>query len=47
MQTLKLKKQFLKCYAKLTIAPDKQPYTFGAAYYVDDTGGYKTGNKRS
>jgi uncharacterized protein (TIGR02001 family) len=28
-------------YAKLTIAPEKQPYTFGAAYYVDDTGGVK------
>jgi hypothetical protein len=30
---------------KLTIAPDKQPYTFGVAYYDDDTGGYiKFGN---
>ena len=25
-------------YAKLTIAPDKQPYTIGLAYYQDDTG---------
>jgi uncharacterized protein (TIGR02001 family) len=25
-------------YIKLTIAPDKQPYTFGLAYYKDDTG---------
>ena len=27
-------------YAKLTIAPDKQPYTIGLAYYQDDTGSY-------
>ena len=32
-------------YGKLTIAPDKQPYTLGIAYYVDDTGGYKIQNK--
>jgi uncharacterized protein (TIGR02001 family) len=34
-------------YAKLTIAPEKQPYTFGIAYYQDDTGGVKAtaGNK--
>ena len=25
-------------YAKLIIAPDKQPYTIGLAYYQDDTG---------
>jgi len=25
-------------YIKLTIAPDKQPYTVGLAYYQDDTG---------
>ena len=25
-------------YIKLTIAPDKQPYTIGLAYYKDDTG---------
>ena len=25
-------------YIKLTIAPDKQPYTIGLAYYQDDTG---------
>ena len=25
-------------YVKLTIAPDKQPYTVGLAYYQDDTG---------
>ena len=25
-------------YVKLTIAPDKQPYTVGLAYYKDDTG---------
>ncbi len=23
----------------LTVAPEKQPYTFGIAYYQDDTGG--------
>jgi len=28
-------------YAKLTVAPEKQPYTFGVAYYLDDTGGVK------
>jgi uncharacterized protein (TIGR02001 family) len=28
-------------YAKLTVAPEKQPYTFGIAYYQDDTGGVK------
>jgi uncharacterized protein (TIGR02001 family) len=28
-------------YTKLTVAPDKQPYTFGIAYYQDDTGGVK------
>ena len=27
-------------YVKLTIAPDKQPYTIGLAYYQDDTGSY-------
>jgi uncharacterized protein (TIGR02001 family) len=27
-------------YIKLTIAPDKQPYTIGLAYYQDDTGSY-------
>jgi uncharacterized protein (TIGR02001 family) len=34
-------------YVKLTIAPEKQPYTFGIAYYQDDTGGVKAtaGNK--
>ena len=34
-------------YTKLTIAPEKQPYTFGIAYYQDDTGGVKAtaGNK--
>jgi uncharacterized protein (TIGR02001 family) len=29
-------------YAKLTIAPEKQPYTFGIAYYLDDTDGVKS-----
>jgi uncharacterized protein (TIGR02001 family) len=34
-------------YAKLTIAPEKMPYTFGAAYYLDDTDGVKTSGVRS
>jgi len=33
-------------YAKLTVAPTKQPYTFGAAYYQDDTGGVKNGTRK-
>ena len=34
-------------YAKLTLAPEKQPYTFGIAYYQDDTSGVKgTGNAK-
>jgi len=34
-------------YAKLTVAPEKQPYTFGIAYYQDDTSGVKgTGNAK-
>ena len=34
-------------YAKLTIAPEKQPYTFALAYYQDDTGGVKgSGNAK-
>jgi uncharacterized protein (TIGR02001 family) len=33
-------------YGKLTIAPDKQPYTFGLAYYVDDTDGQKNGTSK-
>ena len=28
-------------YIKLTVTPEKKPYTFGAAYYQDDTGGVK------
>ena len=38
-------KEVAEYYGKLTIAPDKQPYTLGLAYYVDDTGGYKIQNK--
>jgi len=35
-------------YAKLTVAPEKQPYTFGVSYYVDDTGGVKdSSNKKN
>jgi uncharacterized protein (TIGR02001 family) len=33
-------------YGKLTVAPDKQPYTFGLAYYVDDTDGQKSGTSK-
>ena len=33
-------------YAKLTVAPDKQPYTFGLAYYIDDTDGQKNGTSK-
>ena len=29
-------------YAKLTVAPEKKPYTFGIAYYLDDTDGVKS-----
>ena len=39
-------KQTAEYYGKITIAPDKQPYTFGAAYYVDDTGGQKSGSTK-
>ena len=28
-------------YGKLTFAPEKKPFTFGVAYYVDDTDGQK------
>ena len=38
-------KQVSEYYGKLTLAPDKQPYTLGLAYYADDTGGYKSGTK--
>jgi uncharacterized protein (TIGR02001 family) len=34
-------------YAKLTIAPEKKPYTFGIAYYLDDTDGVKTSGIKS
>jgi len=34
---------FTEGYAKLTIAPDKSPFTVGAAYYEDDTKGAKSG----
>jgi len=36
-------KQYAEYYGKITLAPEKQPYTFGAAYYFDDTGGVKNG----
>jgi len=31
-------------YLKLTIAPDKAPYSLGVQYFKDDTGGAKAGN---
>lgn len=34
---------FTEGYAKLTIAPDKSPFTVGVAYYEDDTKGVKSG----
>ena len=34
-------------YAKLTIAPEKKPYTFGIAYYLDDTDGVKNSGIKS
>ncbi len=37
-------KEVAEYYGKLTIAPDKKPYTFGLAYYADDTEGYKSGS---
>ncbi len=38
---------FTEGYAKLTIAPDKSPFTLGAAYYEDDTKGAKSGTNRA
>jgi hypothetical protein len=38
--TAKADKNTGEFYIKLTIAPDKQPYTIGLAYYQDDTGSY-------
>jgi len=38
---------FTEGYAKLTIAPDKSPFTVGAAYYEDDTKGAKSGTNRA
>ena len=43
--TKKDEKEVSEAYAKINIAPAKQPYTFGAAYYADDTGGYKNNTK--
>jgi uncharacterized protein (TIGR02001 family) len=37
----KAAEQTAEYYGKLTLAPDKQPYTFGVAYYVDDTDGIR------
>jgi uncharacterized protein (TIGR02001 family) len=34
---------FAEGYIKLNVAPDKAPFTIGAAYYVDDTKGQKSG----
>jgi len=38
-------KQYGEWYGKITLAPEKKPYTFGAAYYMDDTDGVKSGTK--
>ena len=38
---------FTEGYAKLTISPDKSPFTVGAAYYEDDTKGAKSGTNRA
>ena len=38
-------KETAEYYGKLTIASDKQPYTIGLAYYIDDTEGYKISNQ--
>jgi uncharacterized protein (TIGR02001 family) len=38
---------FTEGYAKLTIAPDKAPFTIGVAYYEDDTKGAKSGTNRA
>ena len=37
---------FTEGYIKLTIAPDKAPFTIGLAYYEDDTKGAKVGTVR-
>ena len=42
----KATKAIAEFYGKLTVAPDKQPYTFGLAYYVDDTDGQKNGTSK-
>ena len=39
-------KQYGEWYGKITLAPEKKPYTFGAAYYMDDTDGVKSGTKK-
>ena len=36
---------FAEGYVKLTVAPDKAPYTIGVAYFEDDTKGTKSGTK--
>jgi uncharacterized protein (TIGR02001 family) len=38
-------KQYGEWYGKITLAPEKKPYTFGAAYYIDDTDGVKSGRQ--
>jgi uncharacterized protein (TIGR02001 family) len=38
---------FLEGYVKLTLAPDKAPYSIGLAYYKEDTKGFATGTGRT
>jgi len=38
---------FLEGYVKLTLAPDKAPYSIGLAYFKEDTKGFATGTGRS
>jgi uncharacterized protein (TIGR02001 family) len=43
---VKSEKDVSEIYGKLTIAPDKQPYTFGIAYYADDTSGVVNSSRK-
>ena len=39
-------KQTAEYYVKATVAPEKQPYTFGVAVYQDDTNGQYSSNQK-
>jgi len=43
----KAAEQTAEYYGKLTLAPDKKPYTFGVAYYVDDTDGIRDSSRKA